>query len=313
VKLFVLGKRGSIVRWFEDSVIGFRAAGHDVRCATTRDSRLSRGVDAALLAPRAAWIRHQIERFRPDRIIAILPYPMPGAILREVAGLKGRPPILGWVGDLFSAADQGHADLLDGVAYTDTGLLKLHHAFGFKPPAIYLPHAASPRLGPGPDHADRRQQMVMVANPTPHRQYVVDRIDSPMRLFGPGWTQSPSGRHDIHARRVGTSELRDLYRSHRAVLNIRNESNVLLGLNQRHFDPYLAATPVVSDDQADVVECFEPGAEMLVYRDADGLNEIYARLRREPGFARAIGEKGRRRVLHEHTYQQRLAALLRMA
>jgi spore maturation protein CgeB len=104
-----------------------------------------------------------------------------------------------------------------------------------------------------------------------------------------------------------------LYRSHRAVLNIRNESNVLLGLNQRHFDPYLAATPVVSDDQADVVECFEPGAEMLVYRDADGLNEIYARLRREPGFARAIGEKGRRRVLHEHTYQQRLAALLRMA
>jgi spore maturation protein CgeB len=84
-------------------------------------------------------------------------------------------------------------------------------------------------------------------------------------------------------------------------------------LNQRHFDPYLAATPVVSDDLPDLTRCFDPGTEVLVYRDAEELNELYARLRRDPGFAAAIGERGRRRVLAEHTYAHRLATLLRTA
>jgi spore maturation protein CgeB len=49
---------------------------------------------------------------------------------------------------------------------------------------------------------------------------------------------------------------------------------------------------------------------MLVYRDAEDLNDLYARLRREPDAAVVIGVAGRRRVLAEHTYQHRLATLV---
>jgi spore maturation protein CgeB len=316
MKIVVLGKLGSIVHWAEDSIAGFRAAGHDVRFGVTRNPRLNRSIERLLVArwtgaPRVARIMRTITRFEPDLILAVAPYHMPLAILRQVAALPGRPPLLGWVGDAFTAADAPAAALLDTVAYTDTGMLALHRQFGWPSPAIYLPHAANPRLDRGvADPLSRHRDMVFVANPTPHRRALVAQIQTPVRLFGIGWTQAPATAHVIQARHIGIEELGAIYRSATAVLNVRNEHNVLSGLNQRHFDPYLAATPVVSDDLADLPRCFDPGTEVLVYHDAAELNDLYARLRREPGFATTIGARGRQRVLAEHTYAHRLATLI---
>lgn len=318
MKIFVLGKLGSVVHWAEDSIAGFRAAGHDVRFGVTRNPRLNRSIERLLVArwagaPRVARIVRAITRFAPDLILAVAPYHMPLAILRQVAALPGRAPLLGWVGDAFSAADAPAAAALDAVGYTDSGMLASHRQFGWPTPAIYLPHAANPRLDRGiPDPLSRHRDMVFVANPTPHRRALVAQMQIPMRLFGIGWTPSPATAHMIQARHIGIDELGAIYRSATAVLNVRNEHNVLNGLNQRHFDPYLAATPVVSDDLADVARCFDPGTEVLVYHDGGELNDLYARLRRDPGFAATVGERGRRRVLAEHTYAHRLTTLLKL-
>jgi spore maturation protein CgeB len=66
---------------------------------------------------------------------------------------------------------------------------------------------------------------------------------------------------------------------------------------------------VVAEDQPDLAACFEPGAEVVVWRDIAELNETYERLRRAPQSAAAIGARGRRRVLADHTYARRLEAL----
>jgi spore maturation protein CgeB len=315
MKVFVLGKRGSIVRLSEDSVAGFRAAGHAVRLGITRDPRLSRSIDAMLTArrlgvPRAVLITRAIRRFAPDLIVTIGPFLMPLSVVEQVAAMPNRPPLVGWVGDLFDARSGPMAALHDALAYSDTGLLALHRTLGFRSSAAFVPHAANPRLDlgvPAPETRDR--SMVFVASPTPLRRQVVDAIRLPVSLYGLGWTASPSVAHAIHARRIGVDELARLYRAHLAVLNVRNEANVLHGLNQRHFDPYLAGTPVVSDAQDDIALCFEPGREMLVYRDVEELNDIHARLLREPEFALSVGARGRQRVLAEHGYARRLAAL----
>jgi spore maturation protein CgeB len=317
MKIFVLGKIGSVVHWAEDAVAGFRAAGHDVRFGVTRNPRLNKAIERLLFAtclgaPRAKRITRMIRLFSPDLILAVGPYGMPSAILEEVAGLPGRPPLLGWVGDLFSAADGRAAACFDAVAYTDTGMLTLHHDLQLPARAIYLPHATNPRLDRGVTHPrTRRSRMVFVANPTEQRRAVVGQIRAPITLYGPGW-RDPGANHEIHARRVGIRELATIYRSYLAVLNIRHEHNVLAGLNQRHFDPYPAATPVVTDDQPDLARCFEPGREILVYRNADELQDLYARLQREPGNAEALGNRGRQRVLAEHTYVQRLKVLRKL-
>jgi len=69
---------------------------------------------------------------------------------------------------------------------------------------------------------------------------------------------------------------------------------------------------VLTDDQPDLARCFDLGREVLVYRDADELNDIHARLQREPGYAAAIGDRGRRRLLAEHTYAHRLDTLAKL-
>jgi spore maturation protein CgeB len=318
VKVFIVGKRGSVTHWAEDAVAGFQAAGHDVRFGGTRNPGLHRSVERILLAgwagvPRGAHLGRAIGRFAPDLILVVTAYHTPPPILEYLASLPNRPPMLGWVGDRFSSDHHSVAALFDGVAYTDTGLLALHKELGFACQAAFLPHAANPRLHTAAHEAKpRRSDMVFVANPTEYRLSLVSQIRTPLQLYGRGWVHLPGGCHQVHARRIGLEELAAVYRSHLAVLNVRNERNVMVGLNQRHFDPYLAGTPVVADSQQDLPLCFEPGHEVLVYHDVDELNDLYVRLRRERERAAAVGEAGRRRVLAEHTYGHRLTALAKL-
>jgi spore maturation protein CgeB len=312
MKVFVLGKLGSVTQWTENSVAGFRAAGHEVRLGVTRNPRIHRAIE--WLLPRPASIGVAIRQFRPDLIVAITAYFTPLPILRHVAALPNRPPLVGWVGDLFSESDREAAELFDAVAYTDSGLVALHRELDFGPPAVFLPHAASAMSDRcAGSSGSRANSMVFVANPTPHRLAIVRQVHTPLQLYGPGWQRPQRTHHWIDARRIAPRELATIYESHLAVLNIRNERNVVNGLNQRHFDPYLAATPVVTDDQADLELCFEIGQEILAYRDADELNDIYHRLQREPELATAIGEAGNRRVLAAHTYARRLKVLAALA
>jgi spore maturation protein CgeB len=309
MKVFILGKLGSIVHWVEDSVTGFRAAGHDVQLGVTRNPRLSPAIER--LIPRATRLTKAIRRFRPDLILAIVPHGIPAAILQSVAAIPARAPLIAWIGDNFAASDRLVADLFDAIAYTDSGLLAQHRSFNFRAPAAFVPHAARPSASTLAT-VSRQPRMVFVANPTPHRISVVADVTTPLQLIGPAWSRAKLSVHQVDDHRISAQQLPAIYAAHIAALNIRNETNVLNGLNQRHFDPALSATPGVSDDQPDLSLCFEPGKEVLVYRDTDELNAIYARLLEDPGYAAAIGNAARQRVVAHHTYHQRLQALAAM-
>jgi spore maturation protein CgeB len=309
VKIYVLGKISSITYWLEDTVDAFRADGHEVRVGVTRHPWLNAALEGALHAPIAARIGRGIRQFAPDFILGIGAYHISPSILEAIADRNRPPPLVGWVGDDFADTPELVTDLFDLVGYTDSGLLARHQDLGFTAPAFYLPHAVNQRRAPTRAPAHRAARMVLVANPTPHRRQVVDAIAAPVVIYGRAWSTRPGTAHDIHAQRVRPRDLMDIYEGNLAALNIRNEYNVLNGLNQRNFDPYLVATPVVTDDQPDLQRCFEPGQEVLVYRGADDLNDIYERLRRAPRDAARVGENGRRRVLAEHTYGHRLAAI----
>ncbi|MGI8841836.1 MAG: glycosyltransferase family protein, partial [Caulobacteraceae bacterium] len=316
LKILIVGKLGSITHWLEDCAAAWRADGHEVRVAASRDPRVHPVIETVLLderlgAPVAAAIARRARRFAPDLIAAIGAYHVPAPVLERLFALPGRPPLVGWVGDLFSPDAARLAALLDAVAYTDSGLVALHQRLGFAAPAWFLPHAVNPRGAAAPRRpsAARRDRLVFIANPTDHRRRIVSQIASPIDLYGRGWTPVATVDHHIAARRVPANALRGLYGRHLAALNIRNEHHVLAGLNQRNFDPYLASTPVITDDQGDLARCFDPEREVLVYRDVGELNDLYARLRADPGWAARIGALGRRRVLADHTYARRLAAI----
>jgi spore maturation protein CgeB len=309
VNLLILGKLGAITHWTEDCVAGLRAGGHHVRLAVTRNPALHPALERTL-AFRPARIAHAVRRWRPDLILAINAYAIPLPVLRRVATLRGRPPLIAWIGDLMHGTDREAARLFDLAAYADSGLLQRHRALGFGADCLFLPHAASPRLT-AVAATGRHPGMVFVASPTPGREALIRQIRQPVCLYGRGWSRLRPSLHDIQDRRVAPRELPSIYGDHRAVLNIRNEANVLDGLNQRHFDAAAAGAVPVSDEQPDLSACFDPGREALTYRDADELNAINDRLRGDPHYAAGIAAAAQRRTLAEHTYAKRLEALLK--
>ncbi|HEY2178553.1 MAG TPA: glycosyltransferase [Caulobacteraceae bacterium] len=308
LRLALVGKAGSITHWLEEAAAAWRGDGHEVRLALVRRPWLAAPLESALAGPIAKRLTAGIDRFAPDLILAIGAFHVPPPLLAAIAAMPGRPPLVGWVGDVFDATAAARAALYDLLAYADRALLERHRALGFTSAAMYLPHAVNPHgLAPMADFAARAERMVFVGNPTPLRRAIIEAINAPAALYGPGWKRSQ--RHEAHPGRLAAARAPEVLAAHRFALNIRNELNVLTGLNQRNFQPCAAGATLLTDDQPDLAACFEPGAEVLVWRDTDELNALYAKVRREPGFAAVIAARGRARVMAEHTYAHRLANL----
>ncbi|MBV8593687.1 MAG: glycosyltransferase, partial [Caulobacteraceae bacterium] len=232
----------------------------------------------------AEAIARKVAAFAPDLVLAVGGFHVPLAILERLRALKSRPPVVAWVGDAFDAGAAPVASLYDLVGHTDSDLLGRHRALRFEAPALWLPHGADPSLK-SPAVA-RSNRIVFVGAATPGRRALLERLDSPIDLYGPGWRAL--ARHPWRRGRTPKSALPRIYAGHLASLNIRNEANVLAGLNQRSFEPYLYGAAVVSDAQPDLERCFEPGREVNVWRDPADLGGACARLTADPDEASRV-------------------------
>lgn len=315
MRILLLGKLRAVTRLVGETAEDLRLAGHTVAVIPYRNIRIKQSIERALMspsfgAPLAAWIARRMRWFAPDLVVTFGPLRwLPLPLFQHLAQVPGRPPLVAWIGDVFTEADASVANLFDLLAYTDTGLIDRHTALGFRAPHAFVPLAASRRVWEAPS-SDRIPHLAFVATPTPDRLALLARVHEPIALFGRGWDNAPGlAHHHADARRIRARELAEIYRTHLGVLNIRHEINVLHGLNQRHFAPYIYGTPVVTDAQPDITRCFDPGQEILVYRDATELDALCAALRQDPARARAVGEAGQRRVLAHHTYTHRIATI----
>lgn len=316
LRILLLGKRGSLVLWLENLHCACVRLGHATQIfainGDTWNSRL-RAKWQGRSSMAADWMLARFERtlarFRPDLLIVISVFGVPLDYYRLLHSLPSRPLIAGLVGDRFPA-DRQRADSCDCLYFTDTRFFQDAEQAGFTTPSRYLPLAVDPeRFRPG--NALRDPELLFVASRTACRESVVRGLEIPARVIGTDWSDLQRvGFHHVQNRKIGRRSLIRLYQRHQAVLNVRNEANVEHGLNQRSFEPLACGAVVVNDDLADLPLCFEPGREILVYRDADQLNALVNKLRREPQFAAQVATAGRQRVLAEHTYQQRVTSIL---
>ena len=211
-------------------------------------------------------IARKAKRFDPDLILAIGGYHTPSSVIAALRDSRARAPVVGWVGDSFGVEAAPLAALYDLVAHTDSELEARHRALGFASPSLWLPHAANPhRASP---RRERAGDMVFIAAASPERRRVLESIEEPIVIHGPGWRADPPVGHQVAGGRVAHHRLAGIYAGHAASLNIRNATNVVAGLNQRSFDPYLFGAAVVSDDQPDLARCFDIGREVLVFRSS---------------------------------------------
>ena len=255
----------------------------------------------------AAEIAARAARFQPDLVLAIGGFHTPLDVLQALRDRRVGAPIVGWVGDAFGSEAEPLAALYDLVAHTDSALEARHRDLGFAPPTLWLPHAANPYRTAPP--TERANDMVFVAAASAERRRLVEALAEPISIYGPGWSKG-AGVSKVLGARIAYGRLAAIYAGHAASLNIRNAANVVAGLNQRNFDPYLFGAAVLGDDQPDLARCFDVGEETLVFGSVAELDALHARVKREPRWTASIAIHGFARIRGNHTFAHRLKALM---
>lgn len=317
IRILLLGKRGSLVLWLENLHHACICLGHAARIfainGDTWSSRLRvkwQGRCSATADWMLARFARTLRQYRPDLVIVAGVFGVPLDYYRILHSLPQRPLIAGLVGDRFPPDSKARADYCDRLYFTDTRFFQDAEQAGFASPRCYLPLAVDPEQFRLSD-ASRDSQLLFIASRTEFREAIVRGLNEPARVIGTDWSALASdGFHHVQNRKIGRSALIRLYQRHQAVLNVRNEANVEHGLNQRSFESLACGAVVLNDHLVDLPRCFEPGREILVYRNVDELNDLVARLRREPDFAARIAAAGCQRVLAEHTYAHRVIFIL---
>jgi spore maturation protein CgeB len=317
--ILVVGKGHSIVHWLENTFDGVVRSGYvatkwsirgnnPLEMAALNLAKL-RGEDSWLALLEGLFSR-VLKQVQPWGILFVSAFAVPQRLFEVAAEVAPSSPRIGWVGDRFDASPLAAAMLLDRIYYTDSSFLENARALGFPEHGSYLPLAVNESLFTL-TNIRRSQGVVFVANHTPFREAVLRSMETSISIYGPSWKRMGHNQHKVHIERVAMRRVPPLYQSAQGVLNIRNESNVSAGLNQRSFEALACATPVLQDDLPDLARCFAPEEGILVYRSAEELNELHSKLLRDTPFAQRVGRAGYQRVVAEHTFCHRARAILR--
>jgi spore maturation protein CgeB len=124
-------------------------------------------------------------------------------------------------------------------------------------------------------------------------------------LGGAGWEDRALPANVRHLGHVGSERHNAFNSSVLAVLNINRASMAAYGFSPptRLFEATGAGACLITDAWAGIERFLEPGTEVLVAEDGEGMAAHLAAL--DPARAHAIGAAARRRILAHHTYAER--------
>ncbi len=130
------------------------------------------------------------------------------------------------------------------------------------------------------------------------------------KVFGDsGWRELLGRSIETHPPIDYYRELPKFYNACRITLNATN-LQMPEAVNQRVFDCPASGGFILTDHQGSLPELFEPGREVVAYRDKDEIPELVRYYLDNFEERVRIAMKGRERVLKEHTYRHRMERLV---
>ena len=169
---------------------------------------------------------------------------------------------------------------------------------------------------PIPADPDLRCDVAFLGNRLPDREARVEELffraaelapGSAFLLGGEGWGDKPMPPNVRYIGHVPTGEHNRVNCSASMVMNINRASMAASGFSPptRVFEVAGAGTCLLCDDWPGIDDCFEPGTEILVVKNAEDV--VQALRSHDEASRRAIGWAFRQRGLKDHTYAQRAA------
>lgn len=152
-----------------------------------------------------------------------------------------------------------------------------------------------------PDREKRVEEFFLnVAAQMPEHHFV---------LGGNGWHDKPMSSNITYIGHVYTKDHNVLNCSPKAVLNISRDSMAKFGFSPatRVFEAAGAGACIITDYWLGIDTFFEPGKEILIVNNGEEVKGVLTDLTKEK--AKEIGKAALKKVVTEHTYTHRAAAL----
>lgn len=319
IKVLVVGQYNNLVHWTKNTVEAFAQSDCDVdyfaldggTAIQSLHLRLFKAMHGDKSSAICIGLEKKLKKYRPDLIVFIVlsGLQIPEKMFAITNDVCPNAKKIAWIGDKLTLEETVFARYVDWIFCTDTTFINDVHVFGFTTPTSYLPLAVNQNFFK-PMSIPRTNKIIYVAKSSPSRERILCSMQKPITLYDKSWSSLKDSQHEINAYRLPYKKLPEIYATCRAVLNIKNEKNVVNGLNQRSFEPYGCMTPVLNDAVQDVEKCFEVGKEILVYHSLDEFYDLYDRLSNDSHFAQSIGRAGYKRIMAEHTYAHRVHTML---
>jgi spore maturation protein CgeB len=139
------------------------------------------------------------------------------------------------------------------------------------------------------------------------------RLD--LGLWGSGWEAAPE-LHELpsgtwRGQRITAANAAKVYNLAKICPNVHHSQTRLGGINTRTFEILAAGGFELVDHVPGLAEHFEVGREIVTYASPDQFHELTEYYLSHPSERAAISERGRSRVLRDHTYEKRLEVILR--
>jgi len=182
-------------------------------------------------------------------------------------------------------------------------------------PVYYLPEACNPRWHRPLTPAGTEPYLVTAGNMYASRVRLLERLIAkgvPLRLYGAGfprWLGESTARQAHVGRYLSREDKAAVFRSAAGVLNNIHPAEVA-GVNARLFEAAGCGAAVLTEFRPSLPQLFTTGTEVLAYSDFDELVDQAGRLLSEPGLTARLGDAAARRAHADHTYDQRVTAIL---
>lgn len=144
---------------------------------------------------------------------------------------------------------------------------------------------------------------------SPYRQGILERMELPVHVFGPGWDKAKGGNLIVHPPVYGQLTVKT-YRQSAVNLNIHNWQGQGSAMNLRLFEVLACGSLLLSDFVTEAAQHFDDGKHLLFWRNESELRQQAVRYAADIEAGRAIGEAGRKHVQSHHSYHQRAKQLL---
>jgi spore maturation protein CgeB len=327
--------------WLSYTESALKRLGHEVTIATYRESwaaspalaatvgRLAsgigalRGVAGRTTARRDRRLVDEARRVRPELTVVLKGEVFPDEAFAEVKRHAAGPMVTWWVDDPWAyPASVRQFALFDRVFLFDRSYMPELAAAGVSQ-TVFLPCACDetiyhPQRLSAAEEAKLKTDVAFVASYYPERAAIVRALgdDMTVGVWGIGW-DAPGVREQLGAGaelRGGIVDDRTaakIYAASTIGLNVHHRQSRLGGVNTRTFELLAAGTLPLVDQIPGIEELLEPGRDVVCYRSPDEAREVAVRYLADAPGRRAIVERGRARVLAEHTYVARMREVFR--